>query len=144
MLRLTPRITQTLTNLRTWAPCCVICLIKSPAIRADLSRFFRVGHPIMAGFGRRLARIANSVSNIAVIVSGFDSHRPLQILILRANSFETKPKMRPCRKQTLTDGEPALFLWKKTYRGRIVDLNVLHFNAWSSGYSGEERVSGEA
>ena len=77
MLRLTPRIAQTLPNLRTWAPCCVICFIKSPAIRADLSRFFRVGHPIMAGFGRQLARIANSVSNIATIVSGFDSHRPL-------------------------------------------------------------------
>jgi hypothetical protein len=37
MLRLTPRITQMLPNLRTWAPCCIICLIKSPAIRADLS-----------------------------------------------------------------------------------------------------------
>src|ERR1700688_3127180 len=56
MLRLTPRIAQTLPNLRTWAPCCVICLIKSPAIRADLSRFFRVGHPIMDGFGRQTTR----------------------------------------------------------------------------------------
>ena len=56
MLRLTPRIAQTLPNLRTWAPCCVICFIKSPAIRADLSRFFRVGHPIMAGFGRQAGK----------------------------------------------------------------------------------------
>jgi hypothetical protein len=35
----------------------------------------------MAGFARQLARIANSLSNIAGIVSGFDSHRPLQTLM---------------------------------------------------------------
>jgi hypothetical protein len=35
----------------------------------------------MAGFGRQLARIAHSVGNIAVIVSGFDSQRPLQTSI---------------------------------------------------------------
>jgi hypothetical protein len=77
MLRLTPRIAPMLPNLRTWAPCWVICLIKSQAIWADLSRFFRVGHLMMAGFGRQLASRANSVNDIAVIVSGFDSHRPL-------------------------------------------------------------------
>jgi hypothetical protein len=32
----------------------------------------------MDGFGRQLAGIANALSNIPEIVSGFDSHRPLQ------------------------------------------------------------------
>src|SRR5260370_7552191 len=68
---------QTLPNLRTWAPCCVLCLITSAAIRADLTRVFRVGHSIMDGFGRQLAGISNTLSNIAAIGSGFDSHRPL-------------------------------------------------------------------
>src|SRR5713226_3953670 len=68
---------QTLPNLRTWAPCCVLCLITSAAIRADLIRVFRVGHSIMDGFRRQLAGIPNTLINIAKIVSGFDSHRPL-------------------------------------------------------------------
>ena len=55
----------------------VFCLVASAAIRADLLRFIRVGHSIMDGFGRQMASIANSLNNIAGIVSGFDSHRPL-------------------------------------------------------------------
>jgi hypothetical protein len=73
-------VAVTLPNLRTWAHCCVFCLIKLPGIWADLSRFFRVGHPIMAGFGRQSARITNNLSNIARIAAGFDSQSQLAAL----------------------------------------------------------------
>jgi hypothetical protein len=78
MLRLTPRIAQTLLNTRTWAPSFRLLSHSHQQLFEIFYRGFFAGDSIMDGFERELAGIANSLSDIAEIVSRCDSYRPLQ------------------------------------------------------------------